>query len=381
MDRKKVLLLVTLSETGGAQKVVYHLAAGLDREKFGVTVACAPGGDLVRWVRGLGDVEVVELPSLRREVSPAADLLCLFRLYRLIRSGGYDIVHCHSSKAGVLGRLAARLAGAPRIFFTVHGWGINDYQGLPARFFYKWAERLAGFVCTGVVCVSRYDLYYGRSLKLVPEEKLSVIYNGLPASGKRTGLLRGELNLKDGDIIVGTVARLAYQKNPQFFLALAERMLARHRDTGDKGRLFFVVIGDGPLKGECEELLKSKGLGGRVFLLGARDSAGELVHDFDIFVLFSRWEGLPLTVIEAMTAGVPVVAGNAGGVGEMVAHGETGYLVEGFDLDAAAGYVQELAGNPGLRARMGAAGRRRALELFGLERMIRRYEKLYLDQL
>lgn len=380
MSRKKVLLLVTLSEMGGAQKVVYHLAAGLGRDKFDLAVACAPGGELVGWLGKLPEVKVVELGCLKRDVSPLQDALCLLRLYRLIKSGGYDIVHCHSSKAGVLGRLAARLAGVRQVYFTVHGWGIDGRQPLPVRWLYSLAERLAGAVSTRVVCVSGHDREKGLALNLAGAEKLVVIHNGVPdtpgfGSPAAGSELRAELGLAPNDIVIGTVMRLAPPKQPLFFLELAARLLDGNVDAG----LYFVIIGDGPLRPECEEYIARHGLGGRVFLTGAREDAARLVSGFDIFMLFSSHEGLPLTVIEAMMAGVPVVASSVGGVGEMVIHGGTGYLVNGLDLDAAGGYVMELLKNPELRAEMGAAGRRRALEMFGLARMIDRYEQLYLE--
>ncbi|MCL6635160.1 MAG: glycosyltransferase family 4 protein [Peptococcaceae bacterium] len=380
MARIKVLQVITLSGLGGAQKVVYHLAAGLSRELFEITVACAPGGELVDWLEKLPrDVRVFEIPELRRNISPLNDLIVFWKLFSFIKKKGFQIVHCHSSKAGVLGRLAARLAGGPKIFFTVHGWGINEYQGRPARLFYTWAERLAGAVSTKVVCVSQSDLAKGRSLGLAPDGRLCVIYNGLPEPEKREGALRGELGIKKDDIIIGTVARLAPQKDPLFLLEVARRLAACFERGPGKGSLYFVIIGDGPLRGECEAFIREHGLAGRVFLLGAREDAASLMPDFDVFALFSRWEGLPLTIIEAMLAGVPVVASDVGGVGELVVGGETGYLIEGLDPQAAERALVRLLADGDLRRRMGEAGRKRAREKFSLAEMLRRYRELYLE--
>ncbi len=380
MARIKVLQVITLSELGGAQKVVYHIAAGLDPQQFDLTIACAPNGELVNWLRNLPHgVQVVEIFNLKRSISPLYDLKAFLKLYSLMKKDTFDIVHCHSSKAGVLGRLAARLAGAQKIFFTVHGWGINEYQNWPVRFFYTWMERLAGALSTKVICVSESDLLKGQSLKLVAEDKLSVIYNGLPEPVKREGFLRKELNIGEKDIVIGTVARLASQKDPLFLLEVAERMINRPGNAPNEGQLYFVIIGDGPLKSECENFINGKGLKGRVFLLGAREGAAELVRDFDIFVLFSRWEGLPLTIIEAMMAEVPVVANDVGGVGELVMDGETGFLVKGLDIAAAERALARLQADGGLRRRLGQAGRLRARQKFLLGEMLRRYRELYLS--
>lgn len=380
MARIKVLQVITLSELGGAQKVVYHIAAGLEPQQFDITVACAPSGELVKWLRNLPHgVQVVEIFELKRNISLLYDLKAFLKLYSLMKKDTFDIVHCHSSKAGVLGRLAARLAGVRKIFFTVHGWGINEYQSRPVRFFYTWMERLAGALSTKVICVSESDLLKGQSLKLVAEDKLSVIYNGLPEPVKRDGILRKELNIGGKDIIIGTVARLASQKAPLFLLEVAERMINRPGNGLSEGQIYFAIIGDGPLRSECEEFINGKGLKERVFLLGAREEAAELVQDFDMFALFSRWEGLPLTIIEAMMAGCPVVANAVGGVGELVVDGETGFLIKGLDIAVAERALARLLVDGDLRRRLGQAGRLRARQKFSLGEMLRRYRDLYLS--
>lgn len=376
----KVLIIVTLSEVGGAQKVVYHIAAGLEPGLFDVTVACAPGGELISWLKNLPwNIRVVEITELKRNISPLNDFKAFYKLYSLMKKEGFHIVHCHSSKAGILGRLAARLAGVPKIFFTVHGWGINEYQMRLVRFFYIMAERFAGLLSTRIICVSQSDLEKGCKLKLASPDKLSVIYNGMPEPQKKKGILRKELAIKEEDIIIGTVARLAVQKDPLFLLEVANEMLSNQGCIAGDKRLYFVVIGDGPLRLECEEYIESKGLKDRVFLLGTREEAAALIRDFDIFVLFSRWEGLPLTIIEAMQAGAPVVASAVGGVGELVVDGETGFLIEKLDPEAAERALARLLADGDLRRRMGEAGRRRAREKFSLGEMLRRYRDLYLS--
>ena len=431
----KILLVVTLSETGGAQKVVYHIAAGLEPGLFDVTVACAPGGELVRWLRELAEagesawsgetgpsprpfpLRVVEIPELKREIAPARDLLALWRLYRLIRRERFDVVHCHSSKAGLLGRLAAWLAGAPRVYFTAHGWGINEYQTRPFRFFFTLAERLAGAVSTRVVCVSRYDYDKALALKLARPGKLAVVYNGLPETGEgfalasalaaaakassgemgsavgsehpassggkvgaavpaiKMGQLKKELGLAGSDLLVVTVMRLAPPKEPLLFLEVARELVQ------PVPGLYFAVIGDGPLRTSCEAFIRENGLVGRVFMTGAREDAAELINGCDLFVHFSRWEGLTLTIIEAMLAGVPVVANRVGGAGELVADGETGLLINELDLRAARRACEVLLGSGELRRRYGEAGRQRARRLFSLEEMQRKYRELYLQTL
>jgi len=414
LAKLKILQVITLSETGGAQKVLYHLVAGLSPAVFDVTVACAPGGELGRWLRELGWVRVVEMPHLCRNISPRRDLAAFLALYRLMRRERFDVVHCHSSKAGIIGRLAARLAGVKKVIFTAHGWGITPEQSRAARFLYTWAERLAGLASTWVVCVSRADWERGVKERLAPAAKLKVIYNGVPrppGGAEKRGALRAELGLPADALVVGTVGRLCAQKDPLFFLEVARLLLsgsgggAPFRDdsavdsfplpaaasppatvcrelpelsAGLSEKLLFILIGDGPLKQKCLAFIDRYDLRRRIFLLGAREDAARLLAGFDVFCLFSRWEGLPLTILEAMQRGLPVAAAAVGGVPELVREGETGFLVPPGDVGRAARAVAALLKDPGLRRRMGEAGRRAAREKFSLAEMVAGYQYLYL---
>ncbi|MCL6448087.1 MAG: glycosyltransferase family 4 protein [Armatimonadetes bacterium] len=413
MAELKILQVITLSETGGAQKVLYHLVAGLSPASFDVTVACAPGGELVRWLRELGWVRVVEVPHLRREISLLRDTAAFLALYRLMRRERFDVVHCHSSKAGILGRLAARLAGVKKVIFTAHGWGITPEQGRLERFFYTWVERLVGLASTWVVCVSRADWERGVKERLAPAAKLKVIYNGVPPPGgaEKGVALRAELGLPDDALVVGTVGRLCAQKDPLFFLEVARRLLSgssgdaplRDDSAADSfplpaaasppatvrrefpelsaelsEKLFFILIGDGPLRQECLDFIDRYDLRRRIFLLGAREDAARLLAGFDVFCLFSRWEGLPLAILEAMQRDRPVAAAAVGGVPELVREGETGFLVPPGAVGKAVRAVAALLKDPGLRQRMGEAGRRAVREKFSLEEMVAGYQYLYL---
>lgn len=212
-------------------------------------------------------------------------------------------------------------------------------------------------------------------MKLVDDAKMAVIYNGVPDNvpKRASGItVRQELGLGAGSVVIGSVMRLSYQKQPLLFLEAARRLLA---ENGERYR--FLVVGDGPLRSQCQDFICQNKLEEQVILAGNREDVNRLLTAVDIFALFSAYEGLPLTIIEAMLAGVPVVASDVGGVGEMVVHGETGYLVQGTDIGPAVEQIKELADNEELRVKMGLAGRKRAKELFDLEVMIGRYEQLY----
>jgi glycosyltransferase involved in cell wall biosynthesis len=322
------------------------------------------GGELVHWLKDRG-IKVFELPELVRPVSPRHDFRALLKLREIMKEEAYDLVHCHSSKAGIVGRLAARWAGVPRIIFTAHGWGVNDRQPFLMRLFFGLAERLAGWVSTDVVCVSKADWQLGK--KFVAPGKLKLIYNGVEEPRGSRGRLRQELGIGEKDLVIAMAARLKEPKDPMLFLRTAERLPDTH----------FVLVGDGPLRPDCERFIGEKGLRHRVHLTGTREDLMDLYPDFDIFVLFSAWEGLPLTICEAMRAGLPVVASRVGGVAEQVTHGWNGFLVEKNDPGTALSYLEKIIKNQNLRRTFGANSKKRGEDLFCLPRMVEEYEKLY----
>lgn len=371
--RVKVLQVITLSEWGGAQRVVHELTTGLSPRRFQTEVACAPGGPLVEQLRAQG-VVVHEVLSMRRNLSPVDDLKTLFFLWRLMRRGSYDIVHCHSSKAGLLGRVAARAAGVPRVFFTVHGWGFANRKeyGVLEAFLIR-AEKWAAKFASTLVCVSKDTRDEGLRRGIAEAMKYVVIYNGLDPIKRNTAddTLRRETGAGPNDPLVVTAGRLAYQKDPLSFLRAAQVIAS----TGGHAR--FVLIGDGPMLTDCQAYIEENGLEGTVSLAGYREDVPELLTGADIFVLLSEFEGLPLTVIEAMQAGLPVVAYAVGGLAEMVEDGVNGYLVRPGDLTGAVHKILDLLADPQRLKRMGVRGREMALARFSRESMLRAYEELY----
>lgn len=373
MKKIRILYVITLSELGGAQKILFYLVRGLLQDNFEITVACSPGGELVKWLKELDLVKIVQIPQLRRSVSLLHDLSALWKLNRLIAGGSFDIVHCHSSKAGILGRAAAFLAGTKKIIFTVHGWGITPEQGRLKQLFYTAAEKAAAVISTNLVCVSKADFDWGLKNHIAPS-KLTVIYNGVPHhSSFKTGFLRAELGLGADDLLVGTVCRLSAQKNPLYFLELASDLLS----VSNNPNIYFILIGDGPLRNKCENYINVNRLQERIFLLGSRENAASLMGDFDLFSLFSLWEGLPLTIIEAMLNKLPVLANITGGVPELVTDGETGFLIDIGDKKKAIKKLIKLLGDSELRRQLGISGYNKAKRDFSLARMVRDYKMLY----
>ncbi|MCL6554424.1 MAG: glycosyltransferase [Firmicutes bacterium] len=371
----KVLQLVTQSEWGGAQTHVLALARGL-RGTYDVTIGCGAGGPLVARGRESG-IRVVEIPSLVQPPRLLADLATLWRLVRWIRTEAFQIVHCHSTKAGLLGRIAARLAGAPIVAFTAHGW--PSLAALPPliRLAYRVAESGVARLSHVIICVSEHDKRQALKMGTGTPDRLVVVRNGVnPAlwaqsmsagpSGQPRGAIPG--SARDGVCTAVCVARLTVQKDPLTLLKAWTMLQGAHR---------LVLIGDGPLRAELEAFCGRAGLTDRVTFLGARDDVPAVLGAADLFVLASRWEGLPFAVLEAMCSGLPVVATRVGGIPEAVVDGETGLLVPPGDARALAEAIERLAADPRLRGQMGAAGRRRAEACFTEARMLAENADVY----
>jgi glycosyltransferase involved in cell wall biosynthesis len=354
---------------------VLALARGL-RGAYDVTIGCGAGGPLVARGRQSG-IRVVEIPSLVQPPRLFADLATVWRLVRWIRAEAFDIVHCHSTKAGLLGRIAARLAGAPAVAFTAHGW--PSLSALPPliRVAYQVAERFAGRLSDVVICVSEHDRRRALEMGAGTPGRLVVVRNGVDPglwarpTGERLEREDGgpsERPVHDGACTAVCVARLTVQKDPLTLLRAWKMVRGGHR---------LVLVGDGPLRAELEAFSDREGLSDRVAFLGARDDVPATLEAADLFVLASRWEGLPFAVLEAMFSGLPVVATRVGGIPEAVADGETGILVPPGDIRALAEAVERLAADPRLRREMGAAGRRRAAACFTEARMLAESAEIY----
>jgi glycosyltransferase involved in cell wall biosynthesis len=361
-----ILILITLAETGGAQTYVASLLPAL-APRFDVVVAAHGDGPLVAAARDAG-VTFVPLRHVRRPLNPARDLLGLFELVALIRRRRPDIVHVNSSKAGVLGRVAALLTRVPITVFTVHGWAFKAYTGV-ASALYRLSDRLMAAATTVTVCVTETERAAGLAARTCRAGRTVVIANAVDVRAAERA--RG-----DGDPPrVVTVGRLAFPKDP---LTLA-RALARVRAGGHRFRASFV--GDGPEARDVAAEIRALALESEVELCGARPDVGAVLARSDVFVLASRSEGGPISILEAMAAGLPVVASDVGGVREQVADGLTGMLVPPGDPDALAAALERLLADPELRRRLGAAGLERARERFDLPRLRAEHLELYAREL
>lgn len=355
-ERPRLLIVITLAEVGGAQAYLMHLLPTLT-EELDVTVAAWGPGPLRAAAEQAG-ARYVPLEHVRRPLSPLQDARGLLELYRLCRRLRPDIVHANSSKAGILARLAGWLARVPARIFTVHGWAFAAYAGRTSTL-YLVADRLMRPLTTRWICVADNELRLGLEARTCEGRRTVVIRNAIDvSSAPRAAPEAGRARL----VFVG---RLKYPKDAGTLVEAAA--LLEDRDFE------LVIVGDGPERPALEAAARDD----RIRFAGARDDVPDLLAASAVFVLSSRSEGLPISVLEAMAAGLPVVASDVGGLREQVVHDETGLLVPPADARALADALARLVDDPALRRRLGDAGRARAEELFDLPRFRAAHLELY----
>jgi glycosyltransferase involved in cell wall biosynthesis len=360
-----VLLVITLAEVGGAQRYVASLLTALV-DRFDVVVAAHGQGPLREAAEQAG-VPFVPLRHVRRPIRPWRDLAGLVELFLLFRRERPDIVHLNSSKAGLLGRLAASAAKVPIRIFTVHGWAFAAHSGIASRF-YRWADALVAPLTTVVVCVSEHDRRAGLRAGTCTEARSLVIRNGISmAEVSRSG---HHLRARPRLVSVGRL------QAPKDFTTLV-RALAHLPPNAYEA----LIVGDGPGRAKLEDEARRLGLEGQAAFVGERADVPSLLGASDVFVLSSRSESLPVSVLEAMAAELPVVASRVGGVPELVVDGRTGFLVQPGDPMELAAALGRLLADPDLRRRLGAVGRVRAETRFGVEPFRRAHVELYVSEL
>lgn len=374
----RVLHPITRLIIGGAQENTMLTAALLDEETWDVEIVSGDQtgseGSLIEAVRARGIALHIE-PSLVREVNPLQDARALWRLMKLMRQGRYTIVHTHSSKAGIVGRWAAKLAGVPVIVHTVHGWGHHERQHPLLRAYYVLLEKLTLPITDKLIVVSPLNTAKGLADGIGHASDYVMIRSGIeldrfgnPQVSREQ--MRHALGIPPDAQVVGTVTRLSAQKAPLDFVRAAAGIARLRPET------WFVMVGDGDLRGEVEALARTLGIADRLVLTGLRRDVPELMAAFDIFVLSSLWEGLPRVLPQAMATGLPIVATAADGTAEAVTEGENGFLTPPGDPHALAQRVLILLNEPAWAQRLGAAGRARAEE-FSDRRMVAQIDTLY----
>jgi len=368
---------------GGPALHVAYLTAGLRERGYDTTLVAgslARGEDSMAFVADARGVEIVRIDELGREISPLRDLVATLRLARLIRRERPDILHTHTAKAGTVGRVAAVLAGRhapPIVVHTFHGHVLRGYFGPVRTRFFLLLERWLAARTTALIAVSpqvRDDLV---ALGVAPAERFVVIRLGIELGERVADGQNGRaesrryLGIEPERFAVGWIGRMTAVKRTDDVLVAFKRL----RDGGVDAVL--CLVGDGPDRPELERRAHELGVIRDTLFLGYQEDVAPYYAAFDALVLPSSNEGTPVSAIEALAAGRPVVATRVGGVPDVVKEGEEGFLVEPGETGELADRLAELARDPDLRERMGQAGRERVLPRYAVERLVDDVDRLY----
>lgn len=359
----RVVYIVTRSEPiGGAQVHVRDLASAVLQKGHQPIVVTSGSGAYTEALRA-GGVQTIVLSNLDVPIHPLRDLRALREIRALLKKLRPDLVSTHSSKAGILGRVAARSLGIP-VVFTAHGWAFTP--GVPSReaAVYRWIERLAAPLASRIITVSEFDRQLALTRGVVPSGKVVTVHNGMPDIGPelRADPARSPVRL-------AMVARFEPQKDHiTLFHALAGLTHeAWHLD----------LIGNGPLLGQAKALARRLGLTDRIRFWGQRLDVDARLAEAQVALLITNWEGFPRSILEAMRAGLPVVSSAVGGIAESVRDGETGFTVHQGDVEGLRERLNQLLTDPGLRTRMGRCGRQYYERHFTLAHTVERTLAIY----
>ncbi|WP_418791106.1 glycosyltransferase family 4 protein [Phosphitispora sp. TUW77] len=372
----RILELITLGEVGGAQSVLIDLLKGFYRMGYeaDVDVVFGEGSYIPKELDGWFKGKTIQTPYFTRNVNPVKDFKALKMIQKLCKENSYDLIHCHSSKASYIGRIAGILAGIPRICMTVHGVSFAPGHSGAARRMYSALERMLFPLRAEYIFVSPVDMETFIKMGLA-REKCRLVPNGRPIPDKPEKGLRELLKIEDLSPLICMIGRMSEIKNPRSFIRIAKGVIERY--PKNRVKLSFVLIGEGPLFDQCNQMVDSENLSGYVHLLGNVENAARYFWNTNIALLTSRYEACPLVLIEAMAAGTPVVATDVGGNKYIVEHGETGYLFSEGNEEEAVVQIINILNNDNLLKEMGCKCFRHYQESFTVDRMVEQYASIF----
>ena len=368
----RICHVITRMIVGGAQEntlltILGHREAGQECE---LVTGPSPGreGELLKQSVDTG-LKVTVFPELVRELSPAKDLKAYFRLKRYFEENRFDVVHTHSSKAGIIGRFAARAAKIPVVVHTVHGQAFHPHERWYRNFLYILLERLAAGKCDRIYAVAQAMIDQCVAARVAKREKYKVVYSGMDttrfAAAKRDAELRKRLGIPENARTIVTVARLFPLKGYEFVLPAAEQLIAKYPDT------HILVVGDGPMHDELLSKIAAAGLTEHFHFAGLvpPDKVADYLAQGELLWHLSLREGLPRAVVQALACGIPAVGFALDGTPEVLENGKTGFAVTPESVDAVVEATTLCWDDEALRVQMGAEGKRRVLEQFDWRRM------------
>lgn len=371
MKKIRVLEMIDRPFLGGGQIVLLTLARNLDRNRFDVAISAKGGGPLEDAARESG---ILFYPVPFRK---GFSFRIIGEIASILRTKEIDVLHTHGGIAGFYGRWAAKRARTPVVVHTLHGIHYLHYRNFLLKWSYALLERLFSRFTDALIYVSEADRRKGRIWKLATESRSHVIRNGIdfpePPGQEKLDARRKELGIQPGQTVIGTVARLHRQKGLIYLVRAARTLKLRHPEAR------IIVVGGGPLEQELAETAERISGPGVCLFLGERSDAREILPLFDVFVLPSLWEGLPLALIEAATLAKPIVASDIDGVREVIRNEKTGLLVPRADSQRLADAISRLLDERDFAARLGNRARTDIPPRFALKKMVEETESLYIQ--
>lgn len=375
MKKIRVAHLITNFKLGGAQDYLLLIVRGLDRREFEPVIAGRMEGEWVPVVRSLEGVESYDIPSLRRDVSPLEDLRSIYQIKRFCQEKAIDILHTHSSKAGVVGRVGGTLSRRCSVVHTIHGFSFNDFMPWWMRTAYIQTEKAMSYFTTTLLMYSHGDQRTAERLGIGARRSVETFYYGIDFSPFAAGVdrrkVRREFGFSDDHAVIGFTGRFSEQKGLSILVESFARIQKRFPETR------LLLVGDGPLRQRLERQIQALHMEEKVVLTGFREDVPALLMGMDIFVMTSLWEGLSRSLAEAMYARLPIIASDVGGTSDAVRNGETGWLIPPDDVEATVGALTEALTDPKGAKELGAKACAWARVAFDPDAMHARIAGLY----
>jgi glycosyltransferase involved in cell wall biosynthesis len=372
----RILHIHTMPIISGSGINTFLSMRGMDRRIYEAELACAPGGRLVDLVRS-HNMSVRIFNNLVQPLHPVKDLLALMNLIFFLKKNRYHIVHTHNSKAGFLGRLAAKFAGVPVIVHTVHGFAFHDQEPIWRQNLFRNLERRASRWCDKMIFISQPLIDWALREGVVTEDKAVKIYSGIeldqfgPVTEDTKNRIRSKWRIGHEDVVIGVVSKLWEGKGHAILIKAFKELRKEIKD------IRLVIVGEGYIYNELRNLVHMLGLKDSVLFTGFQMDVSEIIATFDVAVLPSFFEGMGRVLLEAMAMEKPVVASRVGGIPDLVEHGVNGFLVSPGDVFELSNTIKKIVRDKKLAHEMGEKGRKRITEQFSAEAMVQSIEKVY----
>lgn len=372
MKKIKVVHIITKLELGGAQINTIYTYKNLNPEEFDVYLVCGPGGILTNKIEKRDRFIIIE--DLQREINPVKDLKTFFRVFKVLKKINPDIVHTHSSKAGIIGRIIAFVLKVPVIIHSVHGFSFSPFQSFLKRNFFMVSEKIVSKLTTHFIFVSNDDIKLAKRKKLV-KDNYTLIRSGFQIGrfskkSSDSAYIRKKYNIKDKDCVCGVIAPFKPQKGLFHLIEIASMILKKRKDV------IFFIAGDGKLREEIECRLMEKKISENFKLPGFIFNIENAIDIFDIGISTALWEGLPQSLIQMRLKKKPIVASNISGNTEVIKHKKNGYLIDVFDYIKFSEKILFLINNKKERERL--SNFKEDFSEWDADFMVKAQERLYL---